>query len=55
MVLQAMDVAGKDSAMEHVMSGVNPQGVQPITRTRHLGHDAVDDGSKPATASLTDG
>jgi PPK2 family polyphosphate:nucleotide phosphotransferase len=26
-VLQAMDAAGKDSAIEHVMSGVNPQGV----------------------------
>ncbi|PWK68473.1 polyphosphate kinase 2 family protein [Aminobacter sp. AP02] len=25
-VLQAMDAAGKDSAIEHVMSGVNPQG-----------------------------
>ena len=27
-VLQAMDAAGKDSAIKHVMSGVNPQGVQ---------------------------
>ncbi len=27
-VLQAMDAAGKDSAIEHVMSGVNPQRVQ---------------------------
>jgi PPK2 family polyphosphate:nucleotide phosphotransferase len=27
-VLQAMDAAGKDSLIEHVMSGVNPQGVQ---------------------------
>ncbi len=27
-VLQAMDAAGKDSAIEHVMKGVNPQGVQ---------------------------
>ena len=26
-VLQAMDAAGKDSVIEHVMSGVNPQGV----------------------------
>jgi PPK2 family polyphosphate:nucleotide phosphotransferase len=26
-VLQAMDAAGKDSAIKHVMSGVNPQGV----------------------------
>jgi PPK2 family polyphosphate:nucleotide phosphotransferase len=27
-VLQAMDGAGKDSTIKHVMSGVNPQGVQ---------------------------
>ncbi len=25
---QAMDAAGKDSTIKHVMSGVNPQGVQ---------------------------
>jgi PPK2 family polyphosphate:nucleotide phosphotransferase len=27
-IFQAMDAAGKDSAIKHVMSGVNPQGVQ---------------------------
>ena len=27
-VFQAMDAAGKDSAIKHVMTGVNPQGVQ---------------------------
>src|SRR5271165_5318127 len=27
-VLQAMDTAGKDGTIKHVMSGVNPQGVQ---------------------------
>src|SRR5439155_16951775 len=27
-VLQAMDAAGRDSAIKHVMSGVNPQGCQ---------------------------
>src|SRR6478735_2005255 len=27
-ILQAMDAAGKDSAIKHVMSGLNPQGVQ---------------------------
>ena len=27
-VLQGMDAAGKDSAIRHVMSGVNPQGCQ---------------------------
>ena len=29
-VLQAMDAAGKDSAIEHVMTGVNPQGVEVV-------------------------
>jgi PPK2 family polyphosphate:nucleotide phosphotransferase len=28
LVFQAMDAAGKDSCIKHVMSGVNPQGVQ---------------------------
>src|SRR6478735_3555148 len=27
-VFQAMDAAGKDGTIEHVMSGVNPQGVR---------------------------
>ncbi len=27
-VLQAMDAAGKDSVIKHVMSGLNPQGVE---------------------------
>jgi PPK2 family polyphosphate:nucleotide phosphotransferase len=30
-VFQAMDAAGKDSAIGHVMSGVNPQGVQVVS------------------------
>ena len=28
LILQAMDAAGKDGAIKHVMSGLNPQGVQ---------------------------
>jgi PPK2 family polyphosphate:nucleotide phosphotransferase len=28
LIFQAMDAAGKDSAIKHVMSGLNPQGVQ---------------------------
>jgi len=28
LIFQAMDAAGKDGAIEHVMSGVNPQGCQ---------------------------
>src|SRR5262245_12541251 len=27
LIFQAMDAAGKDGAIKHVMSGVNPQGV----------------------------
>ncbi len=42
-ILQAMDAAGKDSAIEHVMSGVNPQGVDvhafKAPSTLELGHD----------------
>jgi polyphosphate kinase 2 (PPK2 family) len=28
LVFQAMDTAGKDGAIRHVMSGINPQGCQ---------------------------
>lgn len=28
LVFQAMDAAGKDGAIKHVMSGINPQGCQ---------------------------
>jgi len=42
-VLQAMDAAGKDSAIKHVMSGVNPQGVQVFSfkhpSAEELDHD----------------
>jgi PPK2 family polyphosphate:nucleotide phosphotransferase len=42
-VLQAMDAAGKDSAIKHVMSGLNPQGVQVVTfkqpSAEELDHD----------------
>lgn len=31
LLFQAMDAAGKDSTIKHVMSGVNPQGVQVIS------------------------
>jgi PPK2 family polyphosphate:nucleotide phosphotransferase len=30
-IFQAMDAAGKDSAIKHVMSGVNPQGTQVVS------------------------
>ena len=42
-VFQALDAAGKDSAIEHVMSGVNPQGVQVVSfkqpSAEELDHD----------------
>jgi len=42
-VLQAMDAAGKDSVVEHVMSGINPQGceVHPFKQpsSEELDHD----------------
>lgn len=42
-VLQAMDAAGKDGTIKHVMSGVNPQGVNVVSFKRptaeELDHD----------------
>ncbi|HJU46626.1 MAG TPA: polyphosphate kinase 2 family protein [Gaiellaceae bacterium] len=42
-VLQAMDAAGKDSAIAHVMTGVNPQGVDVVSfrkpSAEELDHD----------------
>ncbi len=42
-VLQAMDAAGKDSAIKHVMTGFNPQGVKVTSfkspSNNELGHD----------------
>src|SRR5512132_3815377 len=43
LMLQAMDAAGKDGAIKHVMSGVNPQGCEvysfKIPSTEELDHD----------------
>jgi PPK2 family polyphosphate:nucleotide phosphotransferase len=43
LVFQAMDAAGKDSTIKHVMSGINPQGCQVVSfkaPTQHeLDHD----------------
>ena len=43
LIFQAMDAAGKDSAIEHVMSGVNPQGCQVYSfkspSSEELDHD----------------
>jgi PPK2 family polyphosphate:nucleotide phosphotransferase len=40
-VFQAMDAAGKDGTIKHVMSGVNPQGVQ-VTAFKAPGPEALD-------------
>jgi len=43
LILQAMDAAGKDSTIKHVMSGVNPQGCQvnafKVPSAEELQHD----------------
>jgi PPK2 family polyphosphate:nucleotide phosphotransferase len=43
LIFQAMDAAGKDGAIKHVMSGVNPQGCQVFTfkhpSSEELDHD----------------
>src|SRR3954462_9407490 len=43
LIIQAMDAAGKDSIVEHVMSGVNPQGCHvsafKAPSAEELGHD----------------
>jgi len=43
LIFQAMDAAGKDSAIKHVMSGVNPQGCQVASfkapSSEELDHD----------------
>ena len=43
LIFQAMDAAGKDSAIKHVMSGVNPQGCQvysfKVPSSEELSHD----------------
>src|SRR6187549_1028431 len=43
LIFQAMDAAGKDGAIEHVMSGVNPQGTQVFSfkhpSAEELDHD----------------
>ena len=43
LIFQGMDGAGKDSAIEHVMSGVNPQGCQVVSfktpSAQELDHD----------------
>ena len=39
LVFQAMDAAGKDSAIKHVMSGINPQGCQVFSFKKPSGEE----------------
>src|SRR3954466_14593238 len=41
LIFQAMDAAGKDSTIKHVMSGVNPQGVQ-VYSFKHPSSEELD-------------
>lgn len=41
LIFQAMDAAGKDSAIKHVMSGVNPQGCQ-VSSFKHPSPEELD-------------
>jgi PPK2 family polyphosphate:nucleotide phosphotransferase len=41
LIFQAMDAAGKDSTIKHVMSGVNPQGCQ-VTSFKHPSAEALE-------------
>lgn len=41
LIFQAMDAAGKDSAIKHVMSGVNPQGCQ-VFSFKHPSEEELD-------------
>ena len=40
-IFQAMDAAGKDGAIKHVMSGINPQGVE-VTSFKHPSAEDLD-------------
>lgn len=43
LVLQAMDAAGKDSTVKHVMSGINPQGVNVVSFKQPSGEELAHD------------
>jgi len=51
LIFQAMDAAGKDGTIRHVMSGVNPQGCQVLSfkspSAEDLDHDYLWRGSHP--------
>src|SRR5262249_5242905 len=41
LIVQALDAAGKDSAIDHVMSGLNPQGTQ-VFAFKQPSHEELD-------------
>jgi PPK2 family polyphosphate:nucleotide phosphotransferase len=52
LIFQAMDAAGKDGAIRHVMSGVNPQGCQVSSFTHPSGTERAHDFLWRTTACL---
>ena len=42
-ILQALDAAGKDGTIKHVMSGVNPQGCQVVSFKQPSGEELEHD------------
>lgn len=54
MCLQAMDAAGKDGTIKHVMSGVNPQGVHVHSFKAPTVHDLDQDFLRRAQVNLPD-
>ena len=58
LIFQAMDAAGKDGVIQHVMSGVNPQGCQVFSfkhPTRLSSRSTISCGARPATFRDADG
>jgi PPK2 family polyphosphate:nucleotide phosphotransferase len=51
-IFQAMDAAGKDGAIEHVMSGINPQGVQVFSFKAPTAHELDHDFMWRTTVNL---
>jgi PPK2 family polyphosphate:nucleotide phosphotransferase len=52
LIFQAMDAAGKDGAIKHVMSGVNPQGCQVVSFKHPTGEELDHDFLWRATRQL---
>jgi polyphosphate kinase 2 (PPK2 family) len=55
LIFQAMDAAGKDGAIRHVMSGVNPQGCQVFSFKHPSATELLHDFLWRATRDLPDG